>query len=137
MMTKEEYKKTLIRIWDGMRGGFSKGKPNCNSIRCIDCPMSKVCADGPLGVYDVIEFVENWAKEHPIETNGSVFLKNHPNAEVYKYEYDRTYDNEEDGYNHSFVYVKLDNSKPFVDGENGTKFPIRWWESEVDNANSD
>lgn len=127
MMNKEEYKKTLIRIWDGMREGFSKGKPNCNSIRCINCPMSKVCADGPLGAYDVIEFVENWAKEHPIETNGSVFLKNYPKAVVYKF------DSNDDG----FVYLGLDYSKPFVvDGENSTKFPIAWWESEVDNANS-
>ena len=136
MMTKEEYQKTLIRMWDSIRAGFSKGKPNCNSIRCSDCPMSKACTDGPLGVYDVIEFVEKWAKEHPIETNGSVFLKNHPNAEVYKYEYDRTYDSE-DGYKHGFVYVKLDDFKPFVDDENGTKFPIRWWESEVEDAGRD
>lgn len=49
MITKEEYKKTLIR---------------------------------------------KWAKEHTIETNGSRFLKNYPEAEVYDY-------------NYGFVYVKL------------------------------
>lgn len=126
MMTKEEYKKTLIRIWDSMREGFSKGKPNCNSIRCIDCPMSKVCADGPLGVYDVIEFVEKWAKEHPIETNGSRFLKNYPNAEVYSC----------DKYDGGFTHIRLDTSKPLDSYDNCIKIPTVWWESEVDNANS-
>lgn len=136
MISKEEYKKTIIRMWDTVRDNVFKGEPDCNNVGCDECPINFGC--GSVMKYcELVEFVEKWAKEHPIKTNGSVFLKNHPNAEVYKYEYDRTYDNEEDGYEHGFVYVKLDDFKPFVDDENSTKFPIRWWESEVDNASCD
>ena len=128
MMTKEEYKKTLIRMWDSVREGYTKGKYNCDSVKCEKCPIESMCGSGVnmRNVYEIIEFVEKWAKEHPIETNGSRFLKNYPKAVVYKC------DSNDDG----FVYLGLDCTKPFND-ENGTKFPIKWWESEVDDANCD
>ena len=66
--------------------------------------------------YDLIELVEKWAKEHPIdETNGSRFLKNYPKAWVYDV------DNES-----GLIYINV--------GEvNCIPFSKTWWESEVDN----
>ena len=129
MISKEEYKKTLIRMWDSVREGYTKGEYNCNGVECEKCPIESMCGSGVVNMrnsHEIIEFVERWAKEHPIETNGSRFLKNYPKAVVYKY------DSNDDG----FVYLGLDCTKPFND-ENGTKFPTRWWESEVDDANCD
>jgi len=110
MMTKEEYKKTLIRIWDSVRDKDFKGTDFCYGVKCsIDCPIKSFCGNKAINYYDMIEFVEKWGKEHPAETNGSRFLKNYPKAEIYGF------DSNDDG----FVNVK---------------FPIAWWESEVDDA---
>lgn len=126
MMTKEEYKKTYIRMMDSVRATH-KGRANCEGVGYSICPLTSVCRcrQGMLtsNAFECIELVEKWGKEHPIETNGSRFLKNYPKAVVYKC------DSNDDG----FVYLGLDCSKPFVVDKNSTKFPIRWWESEVDN----
>ena len=125
MISKEEYKKTLIRMWDSAREGYTKGEYNCNGVKCEKCPIESMCGSEVVNMknaYEIIEFVEKWAKEHPTETNGSRFLENYPNAVVYKY------DSNDDG----FVYLGLDCTKPFND-KNSTKFPTRWWESKVDN----
>ena len=122
MISKEEYKKTLVRMWDSVREEC-KGANGCDGVNCNVCPATSMCGDYMENVnnaYDLIELVEKWAKEHPIETNGSRFLKNYPKAVVYKY------DSNDDG----FVYLGLDCSKPFVVDKNSTKFPIK---SEVDN----
>ena len=117
MMTKEEYKKTLIRMWDSAREGYTKGEYNCNSVECEKCPIESMCGSGTVNMrnaHEIIEYVEKWAKEHPIETNGSRFLKNYPKARVFDV------DNES-----GLVYINL--------GEvNCIPFPITWWESEVD-----
>lgn len=123
MISKEEYQKTLIRMWDSIRDDEHKGELSCIGLRCDSCPLNYVGCGAIKHYTDVVEFVEKWAKEHPIETNGSRFLKNYPKAVVYKC------DSNDDG----FVYLGLDCTKPFND-ENGTKFPITWWESEVDDA---
>ena len=125
MISKEEYKKTLIRMWDSARIGKDKGANGCSNVDCGKCPITSLCGnhmDNMKNAYELVEFVDKWANEHPIETNGSKFLKNYPKAVVYKY------DSNDDG----FVYLGLDCSKSFVSGKNGTKFPITWWESEVD-----
>ena len=75
-MTKEEYKRNLIRMFDSIRDEF-KGEESCRGVDCYDnCPFDgKVC--GMVGikfrVYEAIEVVENWAKEHPIVTNTDKF----------------------------------------------------------------
>lgn len=124
MISKEEYKKTLIRMWDSVREKC-KGASGCDGVSCNVCPATSMCDSGVhmRNAYEIIEFVEQWAKENPLETNGSKFLKNYPKAVVYKC------DSNDDG----FVYLGLDCSKPFVVDENSTKFPKTWWESEVDN----
>lgn len=75
-MTKEEYKKNLIRMFDSIRDEF-KGEENCAGVDCgNNCPFfMKVCGFGQIKfhVYEAIETVENWAKEHPIKTNAEKF----------------------------------------------------------------
>ena len=83
----------------------------------------QVIMSGSEKEYESIEPVEQWAKERPIETNGSRFLKNYPKAVVYGC------DSNDDG----FVYLGLDCSKPFVVDKNSVKFPKAWWEREVNN----
>lgn len=87
-MTKEEYKKNLIRMFDSLRTK-NKGEENCDGISCSNCPFNrKVCNTGKLIFYSfkaiekAIEIVENWAKEHPIVTNADKF------REVFGFEYD-------------------------------------------------
>ena len=71
-MTKEEYKKNLIRMFDSIRNEY-KGDENCAGVNCgNNCPFyGKVCGMGQIKfhVYEAIEVVEKWAKEHPIMTN--------------------------------------------------------------------
>ena len=116
MISKEEYKKTLVRMWDSVREDDFKGKNDCSGVECNECPITSICVDYMENInnsYDIIEFVEKWGKEHPIETNGSRFLKNYPKEWVFGV------DNKS-----GIVYVNL--------GENCVPFPKTWWESEVD-----
>lgn len=77
-MTREEYKRNLLRMFDSLRTEY-KGKRNCDGIECNNCPFNgKVCYAGErlFRAYDAIEIVEtveNWAKEHPIKTNADKF----------------------------------------------------------------
>lgn len=73
MITKKEYQKTLIRMWDSVRNDSCKGRSSCDGVRCEVCPMKPICfdevwehEDSLLRIYDTIEFVEKWGKEHPI-----------------------------------------------------------------------
>ena len=118
MISKEEYKKTVVRIWDSVRDDVFKGESSCNNVCCGECPINFGCGS-VMKYHELVEFVEKWAKEHPIETNGSRFLRNFPKAEVY----DRNY---------GFVYVRLDENA----NGNGI-FPATWWESEVNDADCD
>lgn len=55
----------------------------CNYyVNCSECPMGqyKVCAS-IVGIPKLIPIVEQWAKEHPVKTRQSEFLKMFPNAE--------------------------------------------------------
>lgn len=76
-MTKEEYQRDLIRMFDSLRNEC-KGKKNCGGINCRDCPFDrKVCnADiETFHAHEAIEIVENWAKEHPVKTNADKFIE--------------------------------------------------------------
>lgn len=75
MLSKEEYKRNLVRLWDSLRGD-DKGDESCTGIRCIDCPFDgKTCNIGApnFRAYEALEIVEKWAKEHPIVTNAEKF----------------------------------------------------------------
>ena len=68
MMTKEEYEKNEIRMFDSIRTEH-KGENGCLGVDCNDCPMRKiVCGTGQILPFETIEIVENLAKEHPIVT---------------------------------------------------------------------
>lgn len=70
-MTKEEYKKNVIRMWDSLRTE-RKGEENCVEVACGDCPLYKK-ACGPFYVFEALELVEKWAEEHHIKTNADKF----------------------------------------------------------------
>lgn len=50
---------------------------------CRNCPGNKVayCATLCAAAIDLVPIVEQWAKEHPIKTRQSEFLKMFPNAQ--------------------------------------------------------
>lgn len=70
MISEEEYKRTLIRIWDSARRYAHRGEPNCEGGECWLCPLEKVCnpAQKPrvelFRVFEAINIVEKWGKEH-------------------------------------------------------------------------
>lgn len=121
MLTKEEYQKTLVRMWDSVRDNNYKGMSDCQGINCRNCPIKEEGCGNVSEYYNVIEFVENWGKEHPIITNGSKFLKNYPTANVSGYKD-----------NGKILFIRLDNSKPSNADGNCIEVPAEWWEKEVE-----
>lgn len=71
-MTKEEFQRDLIRMWDSVRTD-NKGAENCGGVRCLDCPLHMKAQCGPFNSFEYVVLVENWAKEHPIVTNADKF----------------------------------------------------------------
>lgn len=66
MMTKEEYRKELIRMFDSLRKDH-KGETSCEGVECRDCPLY-VAENGCrslLSTVEVYNAVEKWSKEHP------------------------------------------------------------------------
>lgn len=65
MMTKEEYKKELVRMWDSLRT-INKGKSSCDGVLCGDCQLSLFdgCSSAE-DIFDIYKTVEKWSKEHP------------------------------------------------------------------------
>lgn len=70
MMTKEEYKKELVRMWDSVRDDKSKGRNNCEGVICSECQFCDIndndndCYE-PINAVEMVEAVEKWSKEHP------------------------------------------------------------------------
>ena len=61
----------------------------CNYyVNCSECPVGqyKVCAS-IVGIPKLIPIVEQWAKEHPVKTRQSEFLKIFPEASMLNDEY--------------------------------------------------
>ena len=56
----------------------------CNNYLCGDnCPLIDSCDDvSDDGYVRKVQIVEKWAKEHPVKTRQSEFLKMFPNASV-------------------------------------------------------
>lgn len=76
MLTKEKYKRDLIRMWDSVRS-TRKGEKNCGGISCADCPFKgKICGEDTAAIFnahEAIEIIENWGKENPAKTNADKF----------------------------------------------------------------
>ena len=56
----------------------------CNCYNnCDDCPLGwyEEC-DSLNGVFQLVPIVEQWAKEHPVKTRQSEFLKMYPDTEM-------------------------------------------------------
>ena len=56
----------------------------CNNYLCGDnCPLIDSCDDeSDDGYVRKVQMVEQWAKEHPVKTRQSEFLKQWPDAEI-------------------------------------------------------
>ena len=56
----------------------------CNNYLCGDnCPLIDICDDESDDSYvRKVQIVEQWAKEHPVKTRQSEFLKMFPNARI-------------------------------------------------------
>lgn len=70
-MSEQEYKENLTRMFDSIRDN-NKGARNCGGVNCHDCPLfTKVCnGDAPIFyIHEAADVVEEWSKQHPIETN--------------------------------------------------------------------
>lgn len=58
-------------------------KRMCYKTDCKDCLLDQKCRPSAnVDPEEVVELVEEWAKEHPIKTRQSEFLKMFPNAEL-------------------------------------------------------
>lgn len=61
----------------------------CKNLRCKECPVFKeeICAVGfddysVKSIEETVLKVEQWAKDHPVKTRQSEFLKLYPNADL-------------------------------------------------------
>lgn len=77
MLSKEEYKRQLVRMWDSLREDRHKGSEDCDGVYCKDCPLepSHFCKGKAklIDLIEIAEIVENWTKEHPVVTNKEKF----------------------------------------------------------------
>lgn len=67
MIDKDTYKRELVRMWDSLRT-TNKCEHSCDGVNCKECPLhSHVCkiTIDVFEVYDFVEVVEKWSKEHP------------------------------------------------------------------------
>lgn len=73
MITKEEYKKEVVRMWDSIRDDKYKGYYDydgaiceCSGVRCCEeCALYGVDCGSSTNAFEMIEAVEKWSKEHP------------------------------------------------------------------------
>lgn len=57
-------------------------KRMCDKTDCKDCLLDQKCRPSAnVEPEEVVELVEEWAKEHPVKTRQSEFLRMFPNAD--------------------------------------------------------
>ena len=64
---------------------LNEGTRMCNSYEaCVGCPMYPMddCCMVRMNLKQMINIVEQWAKEHPVKTRQSEILKQWPDAEI-------------------------------------------------------
>ena len=64
---------------------LNEGTRMCNSYEaCVGCPMYPTddCCMVKMNLKQMISIVEQWAKEHPVKTRQSEFLKMWQDAEI-------------------------------------------------------
>lgn len=58
-------------------------KRMCYKTDCKDCLLDQKCRPSAnVEPKEVVELVEEWAKEHPVNTRQNEFLKQYPNASI-------------------------------------------------------
>lgn len=58
-------------------------KRMCYKTDCKDCLLDQKCRPSAnVEPEEVVELVEEWAKDHPVKTRQSEFLKMFPNADI-------------------------------------------------------
>ena len=82
-LTREEYIATAKRMFKSIRSSEEQANYDkkellglltnyCKGIKCSECIMKSVCCDDTREcidvAYNLVEFIENWAKEHPVIT---------------------------------------------------------------------
>ena len=66
MLTREEYEKTLVRMFDNIRGEKYRGDKSCEGVNCADCPFNdEDCYMS--NAFEAIEIVENGVKNIPLQ----------------------------------------------------------------------
>ena len=68
---------------------FKTVSRSCKNQECKECPICKECTcmvwfdDKSIkDIEEMVSKVEQWAKEHPVKTRQSEFLKKFPNADL-------------------------------------------------------
>ncbi len=62
---------------------YSTFKRMCAETDCKDCLLDQKCRPSAnVEPEEVVKLVEEWAKEHPVKTRKSEFLKMFPKAEI-------------------------------------------------------
>lgn len=77
MISKEEYKRELMRMYAWVRDDDTYNMKECNNFtgkNCNECPIRQYCfvfnphvrgMTRPYDAFEIIEAVEKWSKEHP------------------------------------------------------------------------
>ena len=63
MIDKETYEREITRMFDSVRTK-NKGRSDCCGVPCSRCPLEGNCRITAWNVFKMIEFVEQWSKEH-------------------------------------------------------------------------
>ena len=66
MITKEEYKKEIVRMFNSLRDDRLKEDDDCSGVQCCEeCALYGVDCGSSTNAFEMIEAVEKWAKENP------------------------------------------------------------------------
>lgn len=66
MLDEKTFKKELVRMWDSLRSDRYKGYCSCSGLSCNRCPLYKIGCREPMNTFKMIDVVEKWSKEHPL-----------------------------------------------------------------------
>lgn len=66
MMTKEEYKREVVRMFNSLRDDRLKEDDDCSGVQCCEeCALYGIDCGNSTKAFEMIEAVEKWAKENP------------------------------------------------------------------------
>lgn len=66
MMTKEEYKREIARMFDSIRDDKYKGCYECSGVQCCErCAFYDIDCGSSTNAFEMIEAIEKWSKENP------------------------------------------------------------------------